>query len=304
MLGVSWLWHAGCFVQELGVSWLWHAGCFVQELGVSWLWHAGCFVQELGVSWLWHAGCFVQELGVSWLWHAGCFVQELGVSWLWHAGCFVQELGVSWLWHAGCFVQELGVSWLWHVCFLLSPVGQMTMCLSTLLTMEVLVFWPSPVKWWVNFLSFPNQAIVMVSQLPFQLTWCQLPFQMPQWISFLSNWHGVSFLAKCRGESASLMPWWVGFLPEWYGEVVSCHSGSCTMTSESLVVWNTARLWHCKLRHGWMVYTELAPKWQQFQVAISTPLPWILKICTMKGYNQNYITWVQWVCMRAENSAI
>ena len=44
--------------------------------------------------------------------------------------------------------------------------------------------------------------------------------------------------------------------------------------------------WHCKLENGWMVYTELAPRRQQFHVApamqqpksaVNTPLPWILK---------------------------
>ena len=58
---------------------------------------------------------------------------------------------------------------------------------------------------------------------------------------------------------------------------------------------------HCKLVHGWMVYTELALRWQQFHVAptmqqpksaISTPLQWILKMCTIKGYSHSYrITW-------------
>ena len=51
--------------------------------------------------------------------------------------------------------------------------------------------------------------------------------------------------------------------------------------------------WHCELVHGWMVYTELAPRRQQFHVAptmqqpkgvISTPLPWILKIRAIKGH--------------------
>ena len=59
--------------------------------------------------------------------------------------------------------------------------------------------------------------------------------------------------------------------------------------------------WHCKLVHGWMVYTELALRWQQFHVApamqqpksvISTPLQWLLKICTIKGYSHSFrITW-------------
>ena len=59
--------------------------------------------------------------------------------------------------------------------------------------------------------------------------------------------------------------------------------------------------WHRKLVHGWMVYTELALRWQQFHVAptmqqpksaISTPLQWILKMCTIKGYSHSYrITW-------------
>ena len=60
------------------------------------------------------------------------------------------------------------------------------------------------------------------------------------------------------------------------------------------------RLWmkqHCKLVHGWMVYTELAPRRQQFHVtpamqqaqsAISTPLPRILIIRAMKGYSHSF----------------
>ena len=49
--------------------------------------------------------------------------------------------------------------------------------------------------------------------------------------------------------------------------------------------------WHCKQVYGWMVYTELALRWQQFHMApamqqqmsvIRTPLPWILKICATK----------------------
>ena len=47
-----------------------------------------------------------------------------------------------------------------------------------------------------------------------------------------------------------------------------------------------------------MVYTELAPRWQQFQVApamqqpksaVSTPLPWMLKICTIYSRIQSLI---------------
>ena len=70
------------------------------------------------------------------------------------------------------------------------------------------------------------------------------------------------------------------------------------------------------LVHGWMVYPELAPKTAAFHVApamqhpksaISTPLPWILIIRTIKGYSHSFrITsqCAQWVCSRAENSAI
>ena len=56
--------------------------------------------------------------------------------------------------------------------------------------------------------------------------------------------------------------------------------------------------WHCKLVHGWMVYTELAPRRQQFQVApavqepksaISTPLPWIFKTKTRRERIQSLI---------------
>ena len=50
--------------------------------------------------------------------------------------------------------------------------------------------------------------------------------------------------------------------------------------------------WHCKLVHGWMVYTELAPRQQHFTwhqpcnnqraLSVSTPLPWILIIRAIK----------------------
>ena len=55
--------------------------------------------------------------------------------------------------------------------------------------------------------------------------------------------------------------------------------------------------WHCKLVHGWIVYTELALRWQQFHVApamqqpkstISTPLLWILIIRAIKGYSHSF----------------
>ena len=64
-----------------------------------------------------------------------------------------------------------------------------------------------------------------------------------------------------------------------------------------------------------MVSTELAPRWQQFHVApamqqpksaVSTPLPWILKIRAIYNRIQslvhNHIQRVQRVCSRAENS--
>ena len=80
--------------------------------------------------------------------------------------------------------------------------------------------------------------------------------------------------------------------------------------------------WHCQLVHGWMVYTELAPRRQQFHVApamqqpksaISTPLPRILIIRAIKNkkikkdtitHSESHATCAQWVCSRAENSAI
>ena len=63
--------------------------------------------------------------------------------------------------------------------------------------------------------------------------------------------------------------------------------------------------WHCKLMHGWMVYTEPAQRRQQFHVAsamqqpksaIGTPLP-VVDIKNMR-YKR-----IRWVCSRAENSA-
>ena len=73
--------------------------------------------------------------------------------------------------------------------------------------------------------------------------------------------------------------------------------------------------WHCNLVNGWMVYTELAetaafhvaPAIQHPQSATSTPLPWILIICTIKGYSHSFrITCqcAQWVRLRAENNTI
>ena len=56
--------------------------------------------------------------------------------------------------------------------------------------------------------------------------------------------------------------------------------------------------WQCKLVHGWMVYTELAPRWQQFHVApatqqpksaaVSTPLLWISIIRAIKRYSHSF----------------
>ena len=55
--------------------------------------------------------------------------------------------------------------------------------------------------------------------------------------------------------------------------------------------------WHCKLVYGWMVYTEHAPRWQQFHMApamqkpksaTSTPPPWILIIRAIKGYSHSF----------------
>ena len=74
--------------------------------------------------------------------------------------------------------------------------------------------------------------------------------------------------------------------------------------------------WHRNLVHGWMVYTEPAPKRQHFtwhqpcniqNSAISTPLLWILKTRAIKGYSHSFrITCqcAQWVYLKAENSAM
>ena len=73
--------------------------------------------------------------------------------------------------------------------------------------------------------------------------------------------------------------------------------------------------WHCNLVHGWMVYTELAPKqhftWHQpcntQKSAIRTPLLCILIIHAIKGYSHSFriiCQCAQWVCSRADNSAI
>ena len=81
--------------------------------------------------------------------------------------------------------------------------------------------------------------------------------------------------------------------------------------------------WHCKLVHGWMVYTELAPKRQQFHVAqsyaatkeryqyttsvdIKNTRYKKKKKKKKKGYthSQSHTTCAQWVTSRAEKSAI
>ena len=74
--------------------------------------------------------------------------------------------------------------------------------------------------------------------------------------------------------------------------------------------------WHCELVYGWMVYTELVPKRQQFHIAqamqqlniaVSTPSRWILKIRAIKRivtHSESHATWALSVCSRAENSAL
>ena len=72
--------------------------------------------------------------------------------------------------------------------------------------------------------------------------------------------------------------------------------------------------WRGKLVHGCMVYTVLATRRQQFHVVpavqqpnstLSTPLQWILKYTLLKDtvtHSGLHVTWVQWVCSRAEKS--
>ena len=77
--------------------------------------------------------------------------------------------------------------------------------------------------------------------------------------------------------------------------------------------------WHWTLVHSCMVYTELALRRQQFHVApamqqpnstVSTPLPLVLKpprngtIKATATHSESHATWTEWVCPRAENSAI
>ena len=95
--------------------------------------------------------------------------------------------------------------------------------------------------------------------------------------------------------------------------------------------------WLCKLVHGCALYIELTPrrkqqfyvapamqkansavstplKWifikraimQQPNSAVSTPLKWIFIKRAIKGdsHSQSHAPWTQWVCSRAENSAM
>ena len=76
--------------------------------------------------------------------------------------------------------------------------------------------------------------------------------------------------------------------------------------------------WRCKLLYGWMVYTELAPRRQQFHVAQATQQPESvistyttsvdLKNTRYKKdtvtHSESHATCAQWVCSRAENSAV
>ena len=66
--------------------------------------------------------------------------------------------------------------------------------------------------------------------------------------------------------------------------------------------------WHCQLVHGYMVYTELVPRQQQFHMApavqqpnsaVSTPLWWKLNNTLQKDtvtHLESPAEWAQWVC--------
>ena len=86
----------------------------------------------------------------------------------------------------------------------------------------------------------------------------------------------------------------------------------------TLPMWLSVK-WQCKLVHGWMVYIWMVyitcaetaavlrvPAMQQPKSAVSTPLPWMLKIRSKKGFShsESHATRAQWVCSRAENSAM
>ena len=71
--------------------------------------------------------------------------------------------------------------------------------------------------------------------------------------------------------------------------------------------------WHCKLVHGCMVYREPVPRWQQFHMApaMQPPNSACSEFTTLCCYfydtvthSESQVTWMQWVCLRAENSSV
>ena len=114
-------------------------------------------------------------------------------------------------------------------------------------------------EWWMNFLlqgQLSVLTLILVSNPP--------PFCRPHVTAVACKW-SLSFCQKCRWQVTAKHTY---TLPMW--------------------LWMK---WHCKQVYGWMVYTELALRWQQFHMApamqqqmsvIRTPLPWILKICATK----------------------
>ena len=108
-------------------------------------------------------------------------------------------------------------------------------------------------KWWDNFL-LQGKLSVLIFQYPFH------PHGTT--VACKRSW---SFCQKCRqqvtAKHACILPMWL-----------------CIK-------------WQCKVVHGWMVYTELALREQQFPMVpamqqpkstTSTPFPWILKIWAIK----------------------
>ena len=90
----------------------------------------------------------------------------------------------------------------------------------------------------------------------------------------------------------------------------------------TIPVWLKVK-WHCKVVHGYMVYTELVLRQQQFHLAPTMQQPnsavstlwWILLIRAIKVYShsfrittvthsESHVSWAQWACSRAENSAV
>ena len=121
------------------------------------------------------------------------------------------------------------------------------------------------------------------------------------WLLYRYPFHPcVTAVARKRSRSFRQKCWW---------QVTAKHT-------YTLPMWLWMR-WHCKLVYGSMVYTELAPRRQQFHVApamqqsrsaTSTPLPWKYKLTRYKKdtvtLSESHETCAQWVCSRAENSAI